>query len=105
MPNAGEIEAGEFATWRAGGRDHVLLDVREDEELAVDAIDGALHIPMNEVPGRIDEIPKDKPVIVMCAVGIRSWHVAQFLAARGVDRVYNLEGGIEAYRRRAKTNQ
>jgi len=87
--------------WPAGQRDGnvVLLDVREPEELARAAITGALHIPMREVPQRLDELPKDKPIVVFCHAGGRSRRVAEFLAANGFEQVFNLAGGIDAWSR------
>lgn len=75
----------------------VLLDVREPFERRVAAIDPSLHIPMNEVPSRLREIPKDREVIVYCHSGQRSWLVAAFLARQGYRSVANLAGGIDAW--------
>jgi rhodanese-related sulfurtransferase len=75
----------------------VLLDVREPEELEQAAIADALHIPMMQVPARLDELPKDKPIVVFCHLGGRSRRVAQFLAANGFEQVFNLDGGIDAW--------
>jgi len=86
--------------WPEGQRDGlVLLDVREHEELELAAIAGARHIPMREVPERLAELPKDKPIVVFCHAGGRSRRVAQFLAANGFEQVYNLDGGIDAWSR------
>ena len=74
----------------------LVLDVREQFEWDAGHIDGALHIPMNEIPGRLEEIPKEQKVIVVCHLGQRSAHVAQFLAQQGYS-VENLDGGLEAW--------
>ncbi|MBV8331820.1 MAG: sulfurtransferase [Candidatus Eremiobacteraeota bacterium] len=105
VPDVPELSAGEFARWREDGRPHVLLDVRLAQELAAQAFDGALHVPMHELPRRLDEIPRDRTIVVMCAHGERSWTVANYLLAGGFADVYNLAGGIDAYLRRASTNQ
>ena len=97
MAKAGELSVQEFARWRKSGTPHVLLDVREDEELALASLEGAMHIPMAQVPKRLDEIPRDAAVVVMCHVGYRSQRVADFLAAREFPTVYNLTGGIDDY--------
>ncbi len=60
---------------RQKGEDHVLLDVRENEELAIASLDGVLHIPMSAFLERVGEIPKDKPIVVMCHLGGRSAQV------------------------------
>jgi rhodanese-related sulfurtransferase len=78
----------------------VLLDVREDEERATAKIEPSVHIPMQQVPGRTQELPKDRTVVVYCHHGGRSEMVAGFLAGQGFDRVVNLEGGIDAWSRK-----
>ncbi len=75
----------------------VLLDVREPYERDLACIEPSLHIPMNEVPERIDEVPKDREVIVYCHGGGRSAVIAGFLETHGYARVANLEGGIDAW--------
>ncbi|MGI0132736.1 MAG: rhodanese-like domain-containing protein [Thermoplasmata archaeon] len=75
----------------------VLLDVREDIERATATIDGSIHIPMGQIPGRIHEIPRDRDLIVYCHHGSRSMMVAEYLEGEGFDRVLNLTGGIDAW--------
>ncbi len=84
---------------RAGGDDVILLDCREPEELAIASIDGALAIPMGEIPSRLPELDPEKEYIVVCHHGIRSAQVCAFLASNDFDRVINLAGGIEAWSR------
>jgi rhodanese-related sulfurtransferase len=71
-----------------------LLDVRTDQEWAAGRMPGALHIPMDQLMRRLDEVGDQ--VICVCAVGGRSARVTQFLNSRGRDAV-NLEGGIYAW--------
>ena len=86
------------ARWPDGAGDSVqLLDVREPAELAIVSIPGCVAIPMREVPGRLAELDRDRPIVVMCHSGVRSRHVAAFLLANGFERVYNLAGGIDAW--------
>ena len=94
-----EITATELRQRLDGGADIVLLDVREPEELALARIDGVVHIPMGEVPGRLYELDPDKDIVVICHHGQRSAAVAQFLAQRDFARVVNLTGGIDAWSR------
>ena len=75
----------------------VLLDVREDTELAICKIEGALHIPMGEIPDRYGSLPRDKPVIVFCHHGMRSLNVQKFLVSKGFDNIVNMQGGIHAW--------
>ena len=75
----------------------MLLDVREADELATASIPGATWIPMGELPARIGELPRDKPIVCMCHHGGRSERVAQFLAAERLSDAVNLDGGIDAW--------
>jgi adenylyltransferase/sulfurtransferase len=74
-----------------------LLDVREPGEFAVCQLPGAKLIPMNSVPERLAEIPRDVPVLVHCHHGGRSMKVTQFLRAKGYAQVANVQGGIDAW--------
>ncbi|GAA1779871.1 rhodanese-like domain-containing protein [Nocardioides hankookensis] len=69
-----------------------VLDVREPFEWEHGHIDGALHIPMNELPGRLDEVG-DGQTLVVCKVGGRSGQVVAWLQQQGYDAV-NLDGGM-----------
>ena len=70
-----------------------VLDVREDDEWARGHIAGAQHIPLGDLPARFAELPDDKQVVCVCAVGGRSGRAAHFLNAAGKDAV-NLDGGM-----------
>ncbi len=67
--------------------DAVVLDVREDDEWVHGHIDGAMHIPMGQVPARLDELPEADPLYVVCRSGGRSARVAAWLNANGYDAV------------------
>jgi rhodanese-related sulfurtransferase len=71
----------------------VLLDVREDDEWAAGHAPGALHVPMGEIASRLDELPADAELFVICRSGGRSARVTQFLNANGWDAV-NVDGGM-----------
>jgi len=92
-----EITVQDLAARRGAGQDHVLLDVREDWELAVAKLDPCLHIPLGQVPGRVREIPPDLPVYVLCHAGVRSARAAELLRQAGYGRVLNVRGGIAAW--------
>lgn len=92
-----EITPTEFATLAARGEAPLLLDVREDWELAIARLDEAVHIPMGQVPDRLDELDRDADIVVMCRSGGRSATVARFLLQNGYGRVRNLAGGILAW--------
>ena len=86
------VQPGEVAGRLAEG--WTLLDVRTDGEWAEGRIAGSLHIPMDQLMQRLDEV--EDRVVCVCAVGARSARVAQFLNAQGRDAV-NLDGGLHAW--------
>jgi rhodanese-related sulfurtransferase len=73
--------------------DAVVLDVREDDEWVQGHVEGATHIRMGEVPGRLDDLPEADPLYVICRSGGRSARVAAWLNANGFDSV-NVAGGM-----------
>jgi rhodanese-related sulfurtransferase len=77
----------------------VIIDVREAWELKLAHIAGATHIPMNEVPSRIQEIDETHPTVIICHHGMRSLQVVAFLQRQGFDNLHNLDGGIDAWSR------
>lgn len=76
-----------------------LLDVRTVEEFRQARLRGATLIPIGEIERRYVEIPKDRPVVVYCAVGSRSGIVADFLEKKGYRQVYNMKDGIVGWYR------
>jgi rhodanese-related sulfurtransferase len=71
-----EISVAELRRMRAANDAFLLVDVREDDELATASLDGVLHIPMDEVGRRLSELPKDADIVVMCHSGGRSGRVS-----------------------------
>lgn len=69
-----------------------VLDVREDDEWAAGHIDGAVHIPLSELPARIGDLPEGQTLVV-CKVGGRSGQAVNYLAQQGYE-VVNLAGGM-----------
>jgi phage shock protein E len=61
------------------------------------ALEGARLIPIDQLTRRIAELPKDRPILVYCAVGSRSAQVVNYLARQGYPEIYNLDGGIFAW--------
>lgn len=90
MPETPEIDVATLATLREQGVP--LIDVREVHEYAAARVPGAVHIPMGDVVERIDEVPRDDTVYVICASGGRSARVVAHLRAGGIDAV-NVAGG------------
>ena len=77
--------------------DLFLLDVRTPGEYQQARLDGARLIPIDQFVKRLAEVPKDRPVLVYCAVGSRSAQVVNYLARQGYPELYNLNGGIYAW--------
>ncbi|MDH5523395.1 MAG: rhodanese-like domain-containing protein [Desulfobulbaceae bacterium] len=77
--------------------DYQLLDVRQPKEYEAGHLAGAVLVPLKELPGRLGELDKEKPVIVYCASGNRSKAAAQLLIGKDFRAVYNLAGGIKAW--------
>ncbi len=76
----------------------VIIDVREDDEVAQAAIPGAVHIPMGDLLERLAEVPRDRTVIFSCHSGGRSENVCRYLEENeGFADLVNLEGGIVAW--------
>lgn len=76
-----------------GEAEHTLVDVRTVEEYQGGHLPGAINVPLHELQNRVQEIPRDKPVIVVCASGNRSMTGSEVLAVAGHQNVYNLQGG------------
>lgn len=92
-----ELSAKDAAALLAGPNPPVLLDVREPWEIDTAAVAGATCIPMGQVPTRLGELDKDRPVLVMCHHGRRSAQVGLLLERSGFREVINLGGGIDAW--------
>jgi len=76
----------------------VLLDVREPEEFARGYVQRAVNIPQAELASRLEEIPRDRPILTICQTGMRSLRSAQFLLQQGFDHVSSVAGGTAAWR-------
>ncbi|MBK8047108.1 MAG: rhodanese-like domain-containing protein [Anaerolineales bacterium] len=93
------IQPVEYKTRFIDGKEaHTLIDVRTAGEFASGYIPGAINIPLQELNGKLNKIPKDKPVIIYCASGSRSGSAANMLLQTGYTEVYDL-GGISSWSR------
>ncbi|HXE75035.1 MAG TPA: rhodanese-like domain-containing protein [Candidatus Xenobia bacterium] len=86
------------AQWRARRNEMTVLDVRTDGEWMAGHIDGALHIPVGHVLARLAEVPRGKPLAVVCGSGYRGSIVGSLLQREGFENVSNLVGGMGAWR-------
>jgi rhodanese-related sulfurtransferase len=85
-----------FEAWQAGSV--AIIDVREEREHVVNRIEGVPLVPMSEIEDRVDELPVELPLVIMCRSGARSARVAEYLnELGGRPEAANLEGGIIAW--------
>jgi len=92
-----QLTSSELQEWISSSKDFLLVDIREDNERETYHIGGE-HIPMGELVRRLDEMPKDKDIVLYCEKGIRSVIVIQRLEALGFNNLFNLSGGMSAWK-------
>jgi rhodanese-related sulfurtransferase len=95
-PHVDEIDVEGLA--RRLGDGSVLLDVREPQEYAQGHVPGTINLPQADLATRLDEVPRDSPLITICEHGTRSLRAAQFLKQVGVTDVVSVAGGTDAWR-------
>jgi rhodanese-related sulfurtransferase len=78
----------------------IILDVREVKECKKEGrIANAIHIPLSQVKNKLDTLDNSKKVLVYCHSGSRSAHISRLLTHNGFEQVYNLKGGISAWKK------
>jgi rhodanese-related sulfurtransferase len=88
----------EEAHRRWAGGELVIIDCREEPEFDATHVEGTTLIPMSEFLARVEELPKDQPLAIICRTGARSAQVADYLTATGEHgEVDNVAGGIVAW--------
>lgn len=92
-----EIDVHTLKDMADTGAAHLIVDVREGWEIATCSFDGALNIPMQQVPYQTDQLPTDKTLVIVCHHGVRSLHVMSFLRNHGFGNATSLRGGIDAW--------
>ena len=73
------ITVTELKKYFENDKDFILLDVRENFELEIASISHSIHIPMKDIPNRVNELDKNKEIIIICKSGVRSAKVCEFL--------------------------
>ena len=73
-----------------------LLDVRYPHEVARGTLDGAVNIPLPQLRSRLDELPRDRPIVVYCLAGQRAYYAYRILVQHGFEAI-NLSGGYKTY--------
>ncbi len=94
-----EISPRELKSRLDAGRAPVLLDVRQDWETRLCRLPHALHIPIEEIELRVEELNPEDEIVVYCHQGVRSAAVAHYLRQLGFTRARNLAGGLDAWAR------
>lgn len=90
-----------FVTWEdidtSDSSKQMLLDVRTPAEFSTGSMPGAVNIPLANLRRRLDELPRDKQIVVFCRVGLIAYNAARVLQAHGFTNHYNLSGGYETW--------
>ena len=94
-----EIKPEEVKDKLDHGEQLVLLDCREPWEYQAARLDRTLHIPMGEIPARMQELDPDEHIVVMCHHGVRSMNVTAWLRQQGFEKVQSMAGGIDRWSR------
>jgi peroxiredoxin family protein/rhodanese-related sulfurtransferase/TusA-related sulfurtransferase len=90
----GDVKFWYAEEFPAGTAEAFILDVRGAQEYELGHIPGAVNIPLGKLRSKLDTIPRDKPVLVYCKVGFRSYLAYRVLRQRGIERVATLAGGM-----------
>jgi rhodanese-related sulfurtransferase len=89
-----EVEPATLGLWLKEGRPLLIVDIREGYEVASGSPEGGLWMPMNTVPERLAELPRDRALIICCAAGVRSFGVAHYLREQGYPEAWSLAEGV-----------
>ncbi len=89
-----EMDSIELASRLEAGEEIKVVDIRNHAELMHGVLPEAEHLPMHLIPLKINDLPKDKDVVLYCRSGARSYQATAYLAQQGFANVYNLRGGI-----------
>jgi len=94
------VDSNEANSMRDAEPDNtVVVDVRRDDEWVTGHVTGAIHIPIDDLPGNMDQVPQDKKVLFICAAGVRSRLACEIAASMGYDseNLYNIEDGTPTW--------
>lgn len=91
------IDVSDAPSWLSEHPRALIVDVREPQEYAAGHVPGAVSIPQADLALRMDEVPKDRDVLVVCQAGARSLKASGFLLDVGYERTFNLAGGTDAW--------
>jgi rhodanese-related sulfurtransferase len=92
-----DVRPRHLHAWNDEGKGFQIVDIREPFELQQGHLSNSIFIPMNDVPNEYSYLNTRKPIVLVCAAGMRSWSVAQYLRNQGLDNVWSLENGWSAW--------
>lgn len=95
--SAAEIAPRELAKQLAAGGDLLVVDVREPFEWEICRLEGAIHLPLRELPGRMGELDRRSEIVTVCHHGQRSLRAREILRGAGFNQVRSLKGGVDAW--------
>ena len=75
----------------------LLIDVRQSLEVGRVRLRGSRHVPLGSLRSHLHELPRDRPIAIVCSLGLRSYEASRVLTAHGFDDVMVLDGGLEAW--------
>lgn len=93
----GKVKIIQWNEMDVNAKDTIILDVRTNDEYSLGAIPGSINIPLDSLRSHINELPKDKQIIVNCAVGLRGYLAYRILVQNGFCNVRNLSGGFKTW--------
>ena len=94
-----EMSATELKSRLEAGHPPVLLDVRQDWETKLCRLENSIHIPIEEIALRTEELSPESEIVVYCHQGVRSAAVAEYLRSLGFSNAKNLAGGLDSWAR------
>ena len=93
-----EIEVAELQQQLVTGSESIrLIDIRRPAEMIRGMIPGADRLPLHLIPENLNQLPRDRMVVIYCQIGARSAQACSYLANNGFDNVVSLRGGIQAW--------
>ena len=99
-----ELEATELQKRLNNETSPIIIDVREDFELEISKIEGSVHIPMNQIPNRLNELNPENDYVIICRTGVRSSQICEFLSNQNFRSIANLSGGINEWAKKVDSS-
>lgn len=94
-----EIDVDALKARLDANEDIELIDIRSEAEVAQGVLPDSQYLPMHMIPLRMQDLPKDKDIVLYCRSGARSYHACSYLMQQGITNCLNMRGGIIAWAR------